>query len=206
MARRAAAGKRRGKAEAAVSASPRDRMVDAALALAERQGWRRTSMAEIAGEAGLSLAEAYAACRSKPALLAAFHRRIDGAALAEGSDASEPTRDRLFDLLMRRFDALAPYRAGLRAILRDSLGDPAALLGVPALLSSMGWMLEASGISAAGWQGRLRRHVLAGAYLSVFRTFLEDDSADLARTMAALDRRLRGVGSWLGLSAAAASD
>jgi AcrR family transcriptional regulator len=205
MAKRAEGGKRRGKAEAAV-ASPRDRMVDAALALAERQGWRRTGMAEIAAEAGLSLAEAYAACPSKPALLVAFHRRIDRAALAEGSDPGEPTRDRLFDLLMRRFDALAPYRAGLRAVLRDSVGDPAALLAVPALLSSMGWMLEAAGISAAGWQGRLRRHVLAGAYLSVFRAFLEDDSADLARTMAALDRRLRGVGSWLGLSAAVASE
>ena len=205
-AKRAGGGKARGKAASGSPAGARDRMVDAALLLAERQGWRRTGMAEIAAEAGLSLAEAYAACRAKPALLAEFHRRIDRAALAEGSDAAEPTRDRLFDLLMRRFDALAPYRAGLRAILRDSFGDPAALLAVPALLCSMGWMLEAAGISAAGWQGRLRRHVLAGAYLSVFRAFLEDDSADLARTMAALDRRLRGVGSWLGLSAASASD
>jgi AcrR family transcriptional regulator len=205
MARRAGAGKARGKAAARSAESAKDRLVDAALRLAERQGWRRTGLAEIAAEAGLSLAEAYAACPSKPAILAEFHRRIDRAALAEAGDAAEPTRDRLFDLLMRRFDALAPHRGALRAILRDSLGDPAALLAVPALLCSMGWMLEAAGVSAAGWQGRLRTQVLAGAYLAVFRAFLEDDSADLARTMAALDRRLRGVGSWLGLSAAAAS-
>jgi hypothetical protein len=52
-------------------------------------------------------------------------------------------------------------------------------------------MLEGAGISVAGWRGRLRPHLLAGLYLSVFRIFLDDDSADLAKTMAALDRSLR---------------
>jgi AcrR family transcriptional regulator len=206
MAKRARAGKANGPSAAGSPAGAKDRLVDAALSLAARQGWRRTGLGEIAAEAGLPLAEAYAACPSKPAILVEFHRRIDRAALAAESDAGEPTRDRLFDLLMRRFDTLAPHRDALRAILRDSMGDPTALLALPALLHSMGWMLEAAGISAAGWQGRLRTQLLAGVYLSVFRSFLADDSADLARTMAALDRRLRGVGSWLGLSAAAASE
>ena len=138
-------------------------------------------------------------------MLAAFHRRVDRAALAGAGDAGEPPRDRLFDALMRRFDALAPHRAALRAILRDSLGDPAALLGAPALLFSMAWMLESAGLSAAGWRGRMRVHVLAGLYLSLFRVFLEDDGTDLAKTMAALDRRLRRVEAWLGVSASPAS-
>lgn len=202
MARRASARKARGKAAAGTLAgSARDRLIDAALRLAARQGWRRTGLAEIAGEAGLSLAEAYAACRSKFAILAGFHRRIDEAALAGAGEGGEAARDRLFDLLMRRFDALAPHRPALRAILRDSLGDPAALLGAAALVCSMAWMLEAAGISAAGWRGRGRAHLLAALYLSALRVFLEDDSADLAKTMAALDRRLRRAGAWLGLGA-----
>lgn len=201
MARQAGARKGRGKPAAKPAASAEDRLVDAALSLAERQGWRRTGLAEIAAEAGLPLAEAYAACPSKPALLAAFHRRIDRAALAGAGDGSEPPRDRLFDTLMRRFDALAPHRGALLAILRDSLGDPAALLAAPALLNSMAWMLELAGISAAGRQGRIRVHVLAGLYLSLFRVFLGDDGADLAKTMAALDRRLRQMESWLGVRA-----
>jgi AcrR family transcriptional regulator len=199
MAKRAGARKVRGTAAAKHASGAEDRLVDAALRLAERQGWARTGLAEIAAEAGLPLAEAYAACPSKLGLLAAFHRRIDRAALSGASDAGEPPRDRLFDTLMRRFDALAPHRGALRAILRDSLGDPAALLGAPALLCSMAWMLEAAGISAAGWRGRMRVNMLAGLYLSLFRVFLEDDSADLAKTMAALDRRLRRVESWLGV-------
>ena len=201
MARRTGARKSRGKTVAGEAADAKDRMVDAALALGARQSWRRTGMAEIAAEAGLSLAEAYAACPSKLMLLAAFHRRIDAAALVEAGGGDEPPRDRLFDLLMRRFDALAPHREALKNILRDSLGHPAALLAMPALVNSMEWTLEAAGAAGDGWTRRLRAPILAGIYLSVFIAFLRDDSSDLAKTMAELDRRLRAAGTWLGMNA-----
>src|SRR6185437_8021756 len=91
-------------------------------------------------------------------------------------------------------------------ILRDSIGDPAALLGAPALLRSMAWMLAAAVISAAGWPGVLRPQALAGLYLWVLREFLSDESVDLARTMAALDRGLRRAQSFLGIAGAAMGD
>lgn len=207
MAKRAERGKAKAAPANAHAAGAEDRLVDAALSLTARQGWRDTGMGEIAAEAGLPLAEAYAACPSKLAVLAVFHRRIDRAALAGGAaDSDEPPRDRLFDVLMRRFDALRPHKAALRVILRDGVGDPLALLGLPALLQSMGWMLEAAGISAAGWRGRLRANLLAGLYLSVLRVFLRDDSADLTQTMAALDRRLRRAESFLGATGARRAD
>lgn len=181
-------------------ADPEQRLVEAALGLAARRGWRRISLHEIAVEAGLPLHEAYALHRSKPAILAAFRRRVDAAVLEGAAEEDEePPRDRLFDTLMRRFDALRPHRDGLRAVLRDSIGDPLALFAVPGLLRSMAWMLEAAGISTGGWRGRLRVRVLAGLYLSVLRVFLDDDSADLSRTMAALDRALRRGETLLGL-------
>jgi len=180
------------------------RLVDAALRLAARQGWRAIGVAAIAAEAGLPLDQAYAACSSKLAILAALHRRIDRAALAGAAIESDASpRDRLFDILMRRFDALQPHQAALRAIRRDSIGDPTALLDAPAVLRSMAWMLEAAGISAAGWRGGLRTQLLAGLYFWVLRDFLDDDSADLAQTMAALDRRLRRAQSLLGIAGTA---
>jgi AcrR family transcriptional regulator len=196
--------RRKTPSKTAPAADPEERLVEAALDLAARHGWRRTGLSEIAAEAGLPLGEAYALHRSKPAILDAFMRRIDAAVLAgvAEEDDESPSRDRLFDVLMRRYDALRPHRDGLRAVLRDSVGDPLALLAVPGLLRSMAWMLEAAGIGTGGWRGRLRVQLLAGLYLSVLRVFLEDDSADLARTMAALDRRLRRGEALLGLSAA----
>jgi AcrR family transcriptional regulator len=177
------------------------RIVDAALALAARQGWARTSLADIAAEAGLPLLEVYRQFGSKPAIFAAFLGRIDRAVLAGESEPGEKPRDRLFDTLMRRFDALHPHKEAVRAMLRDGPADPlGTLFAAPAFLRSIGWMLEASGIDSSGLRGGLRTHLVAAIYLSVMRTWLGDDTADLMKTMAALDRRLKAAEGVLGLN------
>ncbi len=176
------------------------RVVAAALKLAASKGWRRVSLGEIAAEARLSLAQLHALYRGKPMILAACVRHFDQAALnGPEPGAKDKKRDVLFDVLMRRFDALQPHRQAVAAMLRDSIGDPAALLGFKRLLVSMGWMLEAAGVSSAGLAGKARRKILALVYISVLLVFLSDKSEDLAKTMAALDRRLTLVQAWLGL-------
>jgi AcrR family transcriptional regulator len=173
-----------------------ERIIDAALALIPTAGWRRLSLSAIAAEAGLPLVSVYRAFRSKAAILARFSRRIDEKALA-GPPAAEPEarpRDRLFDLLMRRFDALRPYRAALAVLRRELPGDPAAALCTgAAVLRSMRWMLDAAGIATAGLGGALALKLTAVAYLSAMRVFEGDDSPDLGRTMAALDRSLSRI-------------
>jgi AcrR family transcriptional regulator len=178
-------------------------IIAATMRLAAEKAWSEIPLAEIAAAAGLSLIELYRLFPSKLAILDALARQADAAVLAAPADAGDAPRDRLFDVLMRRFDALLSSRAGLKRIARD-LGRlqldalPAGL----ALPRSMGWMLEAAGIPAAGLRGALRSRVLSVAYLAAFRAFLEDDSADLTRTMAALDRALRRAEPLLGLSRA----
>jgi AcrR family transcriptional regulator len=177
------------------------RIVDAALALTARQGWARTSLADIAAEAGLPLLDVYANFRSKPAIFAAFLARIDRAVLAGEPEPGEKPRDRLFDTLMRRFDALKPHKEAVRAMLRDGPADPiGALCAAPSFLRSIAWMLEASGIVASGLRGAFRTKVVAAIYISVMRTWLADDTADLMKTMAVLDRRLKAAERLLGLS------
>jgi AcrR family transcriptional regulator len=198
---------RRSKAPPAKSAparTPRDRILDAALALAEREGWRNASLGAIAGEANVPLHELYGEFRSRAAILGGLMARTDRSVLAEtpAADAEENPRDRLFEVLMRRFDALKPHRAALKVIARDLGADPpTALCSAPAFLRSMAWMLEAAGLSSAGIRGRLRVRALALLYLCVLRTFVGDETDDLAKTMAALDRRLTQAAPWLGLGA-----
>jgi AcrR family transcriptional regulator len=177
----------------------RSRLIAAAMTIAATKGWRNAGMGDIAQEAGVTLAEAYDAFPARACLLAGLTRQINETVLA-GGEADGSPRERLFELLMRRFDALKPHRAALRAILRDSIGDPTGIVGVPPTLNAMAWMLEGAGISATGWRGRVRCLALTGTYAAVFRTFLADDSEDLGKTMAALDRRMkaglfRGAGS-----------
>ncbi len=169
-------------------------IVITAIDLAAIQGWRDTTLSDIAAAAKLTLAEVHGHYRSKTAILAAFMRQIDAAVL-DGDDpelAGQPAPDRLFDVLMRRFDALNAHKAGVRAIIGDSLGDPCALLsGACALERSMTWMLAAARIGSSGLGGSLRVKGLAAIYLAVMRVWLADDSDDMAATMAALDKRLR---------------
>ena len=180
---------------------PKDRLIDAALTLAAERGWRGLGMGEIAAEAGVPLKDTYRLARSKTALLAAFRRRIDEAMLEGGVVSGDSTHDRLFDALMRRFEALKPYRPGLRAILRDSIGDPATFCLAPGMLRSMGWTLTAAGLSLPGVRGACARRLVAGLYLSMMPTFFRDEGEDLGTTMAALDRRLRQAESLLGFLA-----
>jgi hypothetical protein len=52
-------------------------------------------------------------------------------------------------------------------------------------------MLQAAGLGTEGVVGCARLMGMASVYASVMRTWLEDDDPGQARTMAALDRRLR---------------
>ena len=178
----------------ALPREPRQRLIAAALALAAEKGWRRITMPDIAASAGVPLADAYRLFRSKFALLAAFRRDIDEAVLAGGApSANDPIHDRLFEVLMRRFEALKAHRPALRAILRDSIGTPAPIKALPGLLRSMSWMLAAAGMPTAGWRGRIASRLLAALYFSVFPAFFRDESPDLGTTMSLLDRRLRQI-------------
>ena len=176
------------------------RVVEAALELAGSQGWRRTTLTDIARAAGLSLADLHGQLRSRGAILAACVRYFDRIALAgPAPDKDDKTKDRLFDLLMRRFEALKPHRKAVRSMAWDSFGDPAALLALKRLLASMGWMLEAADVPTARVAGLAKRRILLLAYASVLVVFLRDESADLGKTMAALDRRLSLIEPFLGL-------
>jgi len=175
---------------------PRDLAGDimaSALELAALQGWRHTTLVDIAAASGVSIGELLEIYPSKTSVVTAFVRATDAGVLAggDGDLVEQLPRDRLFDVMMRRFDTLGPHKDAVRAMVGASLGDPvAALCGAFRLRRSMALMLEAAHISAAGVAGIVRIKGLAAIYLAVLLVWLNDDSDDGAATMAALDKRL----------------
>jgi AcrR family transcriptional regulator len=172
--------------------SNREKIITAALVLAESDGWVGLSMDDIATKAKLKPAEVLLEFPSKTGLLWGILESIDQAVLVEKRNPDEPARDRLFDVLMSRFDALNAHKGAIKAIARGLPRDPlTGLLSAPRFMMSMAWMLEAAGISSAGLKGLLRTKGLALVYLNAARVWLRDDSPDMSKTMAALDKGLR---------------
>jgi AcrR family transcriptional regulator len=172
----------------------RDKIIDAALRLAASDGWDGLGLDRIAHAAGVSLNDIRTEFSSKTEILAAYTRKIDDAVLAKAdpADASLAARDRLFDVLMTRFELMAPQKQALKRIKQDLQYRPGqGLAQLGAVTGSIYWMLAAAGVDADGTRGMVRVPGLLGLYARIFNIWLEDDDPGLSRTMAALDSRLR---------------
>jgi AcrR family transcriptional regulator len=178
-----------------------DAALDAFLGLVAEKGYSDVALRDVAAGAGLGLAELYRRYPDKAALVAGFLARIDAEVIAgtpATSDPEETVRDRLFDVLMRRFDALRPHRAAVQEIRRAGLRDPLLALSLrPAVRRSMAAMLEAAGVPSDGIAGALRQSGLLAIYQSVSQVFEHDETTDSSKTMAALDSRLKRAERWV---------
>jgi AcrR family transcriptional regulator len=183
------------------SKSERERIIDAFMALLAEKPIERIGFAEIARAAHVSLADLRGTFPSTLAILAAQIRETDRAVLAGGDAdmAEEPPRERLFDVLMRRLEVLAPRKAAVRSLMRSATRNPGLAFALNSLaVRSQQWMLTAADISASGPRGVLRAQGLALLFGSVLRTWINDEDPGLARTMAALDRALARGQRWSG--------
>lgn len=190
---RKAAGKPVSGVPAVKEASLKERAVTAALSLSEILGWGMITMTDIADETGASLADLSEFFDDKSDILTAYGRMIDREMLkaAGAPDNSVSERDRLFDIIMTRFDVVNRDRAAVVSILHSFRADPKqAVISLPHLGRSMAWVLEAAGIEANGFKGAARLAGLTAVYVAVTREWLSDESADMAKTMAALDKNL----------------
>ncbi|MBN9091026.1 MAG: helix-turn-helix transcriptional regulator [Reyranella sp.] len=177
-----------------------DGALDAFLALVAEKGFTEVTLRDVAAKADTGLADLYRRYPDKVALVSGFLARTDDAVLAgtpRAIDPEETARDRLFDVMMRRYDALKPYRVALTSIRRTATRDPLLALALgPALRRSMAAMLEAAGLASEGLSGAVRQNGLLAIDCAVARVFDRDETQDLSKTMAALDGRLKTAERW----------
>jgi hypothetical protein len=162
-------------------------LVTAAFTLGAERGWRNVTAAAAARSAGLDFSTARARFTRRGAILAKFGQLADAYALS-GAMTDGPVKDRLFDILLRRFDFLQRHRAGVLALLRVlPLEPPLAAWLTKQSLASMGWLLEGAGIAATGPAGEIRKRGLGLVWAWGLRAWLRDETEDLSATMAAVD-------------------
>lgn len=171
-------------------------ILDAWLTVIGRDGWEAARIDAVAAAAGVGPGDVAAAYPDRWAALAAYGRKLDRAALAEATSDGE-VRDRLFAMLIERFDAAQPQRAAIAELAAAVRRDPGlAVFTLMAVPRSVARLADAAGVATGGLLGPLRVQALAALLLSVARVWLDDDSADLGPTMKALDERLAQAETW----------
>src|SRR3984893_13772560 len=144
----AGAGPQSRSGVAAAPKDPKNAIIDALLELAGERTWEDITISDVAARANVSLSTFRDIFPSKGAVLAGFSRRIDHIVLDAAGDGptGEPVKERLFDVLMRRLDALAPYKLGLQALSDLTRRQPVAADAINrVVVNSMRFMLEAAG-------------------------------------------------------------
>jgi AcrR family transcriptional regulator len=178
-------------------AGTREKIIGALMDLLAEKRFEQIGLADVAGRADVTLAELRGEFGSTLSILAAYTKNLDRTVLAGGDSdmEDESARERLFDALMRRLEAMAPDREALRSLIRSAKRNPPLALALNSMaVRSQQWMLTAAGISCSGPQGVIRAQGLAILFARVVETFIDDDE-DNTLTMAELDRALsRGEG------------
>lgn len=165
----------------------------AALRLAGETPWADLTLSAIAAEAGLALDDFYGVTRDD--LANAFDAYFDRAMSAEGASAGESPRERLFDVIMLRFEAMEEYRAGALSLMRDRDRSPGLLLRLPQhRVDSAHWALASAGLDDdSGAPLSLKMAGIALVISKTERAWRKDTEGDFAHTMAALDKSLRAA-------------
>jgi len=180
----------------------REKIVAAFMELLAEKRFEEIGFGDISARAGVSLANCRGEFGSTLSILAAHMKDLDRRVLsgADADMAEEPPRERLFDVLMRRIEAMAPYREAIRSLMKSASRNPPLAFALNGLaVRTQTWMLTAANVDAAGPRGMIRAQGLAMLFATVLRTWVDDEDEGLARTLAALDKALARGQRWSGM-------
>lgn len=178
------------------SADPRQRLGAAALKLLAKKPWNELQLTSVARTAGVPRGELLTLCPSKVELvsliLTELARKADARYMPEaGADA----HDRLFDVAMSWFEALAPDKRALAALHAGLKRDPVTVLAARSGFAAVArWLMTLADADQGPWVSA-RSLAFALVLFRVLPVWLDDD-ADLSRTMARLDSDLRRADSF----------
>jgi ubiquinone biosynthesis protein COQ9 len=168
----------------------------AALQCAEKMGWENTKFDNIAKAAKIPLAEIKLSFANTTAIVPAIADWVSAETFSQCGkpDMSASVRERLFEVLMARFDVLQTYRKAFLSIASASRRDPKiALILVPAQIEAMKEVLKFSVVPTSKFCAPVTPVALWGIFALIFHVWQSDETIDMSKTMAATDRYLRTV-------------
>jgi AcrR family transcriptional regulator len=179
--------------------SPQEKLVAAAFSMIEKDGWQGLSLTQLARQSKIPVETVFQLCPDKHGLLTLIGAHINVAAVKRMTEPgdNEPPRDRAFDAILVVFEAMAEDKPALAVIYRELRADPSTWFDLaPVFVRSAEWIADNARLPTNGLHGLATTRAIAALLLETFGVWL-DDSEDLSKTMAHVDRRLRSAESWL---------
>lgn len=175
------------------TAVPDDAKISLAALQLAAQGWKSVTIEAVARKTKIPLATLKKRFPAPCDFVSLVAADIDRAAFVPSGKTGGDVHDVLFDLLMARFDVLQKHRRAIIHMAAAARADKklACALG-RATLDSVYRVINAARLDAPP------RPVLAAGLAAIygwsFYAWQKDESRDMAKTMAALDRALRLAG------------
>lgn len=174
----------------------RRQIVDAALGVAEREGWEALRLHQVAAACGAGLDDIRAHFAEKDDLIDAWFDRADAAMLrlhdCGALDGLSP-RERIRTLVLAWLDTLAPHHRVTREMIAHKLEFGHVHVQFPAVLRisrTVQWIREAALLDAPLPRRALEETAMTALFVKVFLCWLYDRPPGFTRSHRWLDRGL----------------
>jgi hypothetical protein len=157
-------------------------------------GWEEFSLEKLSTKEKIPINDLKVFFKCKNSIVDKFSRMIDKKIesklrIDDFKDSSK--KDILFELIMMRFDEMEGYKGSLVKILDVSKNKPLLISIITKnVMNTMDFFLELSNSYNNYAFDFLKKNFLFFIYSITFKTWLSDDTDDLSKTMAELDKLL----------------
>lgn len=172
----------------------KEKLIILGFKLIEKKGWSYFSLKNLAKENKSDLESIKIFFKNKSQFLESFSEMIDNKVLAN-IDKDEfnknSIKDNLFELIMLRFENLNHFKTGLKILLSDLKKSPVELKKIMRkVLDSMDLFLEIANVKNNYLMDFIKVNIIFIIYSYVFNVWLDDQSSEMSKTMAELDKWL----------------
>ena len=170
------------------------KLINKGFALIKEIGWNNFDIKTLSKKEKISEEEISFFFSCKYSLIERFTKMIDSEVesnLSFDEMKESSVKDNLFEVIMLRFDVMEPYKIELSELIKNATKNPALFSVISKnVINSMDFYLEISNSYKGLTIDLFKKNFLFIIYSYTFKIWLEDNSDDLSKTMATLDKSL----------------
>ncbi|MFN7662237.1 MAG: hypothetical protein ACK5PQ_00705 [Alphaproteobacteria bacterium] len=174
--------------------SMQKQIIETFLTFLMEKGWNHTTLEDVANTLNVSIGEIQNILPQKEKIFHLLASEVESSVYSELQDPDivvYAEKDQVMEILVTKLEAMTPFKVFLKYLRNNFLSHTE--ISIPfamAELASLEKILAHYQINQNNLLGELKRKAIFGVYLLAMDTWVQDESPDLAPTLAKLDRLL----------------